>query len=243
MLGGVTVARMAKDPESLRGSSAKVAQLVEANGLLEAAIKEGSPSRQVVAQTIADAARGGEQVLCFAEYTSHLELLRSELAEVHDVEAGMFAGGAWKTERERTKARFRAGDLGVVLIGPVGQKGQNVQPAAEEAIALHYDLPWEPRRFEQRVGRAARPGSGADEIAVLVPILRDSIEEHVAEILLPRSARAIGALSRDREAEPLAVQLEAVARELASDEEASTQIAVCERIFRSHGSGALAAAA
>ena len=234
LLGGVTVARMAKDPEALRTSKAQVAQLLEAEGLLQAAIEEGSPSRRIVARAIADAVRDGEQVLCFSEFTSHLQLLCEELRSEHGLEVPVYAGGLARGESTRIKRAFRAGELGCALVGKIGYRGHNLQPASEEAVVVHYDLLWEPRGFEQRTGRAGRLGAGAELVAVLVPVLRHSIEERVAHILLPRAARAVEALSRGVGDEPLAVQLHALAAELGSDEEASTLIQVCEQILAEH---------
>ncbi|MQA73756.1 MAG: hypothetical protein GEU88_05325 [Solirubrobacterales bacterium] len=236
LLGGVTAARMAKDAESLRGSGGQVARLLEADGLVGRAIAEGSPARRVVAQAIADALQNGEQVLCFSEFTSHLELLGRALRDEHGVEPALYAGPTPKPEREAVKRRFRAGELGCVLVAPLGREGHNLQPASASGLVLHYDLPWEPRAFVQRSGRGARLGSAAERIGVLVPVLRHSIEERVAHLLLPRAAKAVEALARDDERDPLAGQLHGLAAELAADG-ASTLIEICERILAERANG------
>jgi superfamily II DNA or RNA helicase len=242
LLGGVTVAQLAKDPEALRGSKARVAKLCESDGLLDAAIKEGSVSRRIVAQTIADSVTDDEQVLLFSQFTSHLRLIERELRREHGVEAALYTGDTPKRERHGVKRAFREGRSRVVLVGPIGEEGHNIQPAAEACVVVHYDLPWVATSFEQRTGRAARPGSGADQIAVLVPLLRRSIEMRVATILLPRAAKSIEALSREGELEPMAVQLEDVAGQLQAElgdrEEASARLRVCQMIFAEHASKA-----
>lgn len=140
LLGGVTVARLCKDPEAVRQSEAQVAQLLEAEGLVGAAIEEGSPSRQVVAQTIAEAVADGEQVLCFSEFSSHLRLLAGELADVHGVDPALYVGGLAKGAGDEIKRRFRSGEVRCALVGPVGQKGHNLQPQSPEPVVVHYDL-------------------------------------------------------------------------------------------------------
>ncbi|MQA76244.1 MAG: hypothetical protein GEU88_18255, partial [Solirubrobacterales bacterium] len=235
LLGAVTTARMAKDPVALRGSTGQVARLLEADGLVAAAVEEGSPSREVVGAAIADSLADGEQVLCFAEFSSHLELLREELASEHGAEAALYGGATPGGEREEIKRRFRAGELGCVLVAPVGREGHNLQPRSPEASTVQFDLPWEPRAFEQRSGRGARLGSETERIGVLVPVLRHSIEERVARILLPRAAKAVEALARDSEPEALATQLHGLAAELSAGEDASTLIEVCERILAARG--------
>ena len=62
--------------------------------------------------------------------------------------------------------RFTASDgPGVVVIGPEGEEGQNLQ-AAE--LLVHVDLPWDPNRLEQRLGRFDRFGAGMPARQVVI---------------------------------------------------------------------------
>jgi ATP-dependent helicase HepA len=55
-------------------------------------------------------------------------------------------------------ADFMTAPAGAVLvIGPTGEEGQNLQ-AGE--VVIHVDLPWDPNRLEQRLGRFDRFGAG-----------------------------------------------------------------------------------
>ena len=63
--------------------------------------------------------------------------------------------------------RFAAHDGGAVLVfGPIGEEGQNLQMAD---LLIHADLPWGPNRIEQRLGRFDRFGAGlpAEQIVLL----------------------------------------------------------------------------
>lgn len=54
---------------------------------------------------------------------------------------------------------FGEAEAGAVLvIGPRGEEGQNLQAASS---VLHVDLPWNPNRLEQRLGRFDRFGAGS----------------------------------------------------------------------------------
>ncbi len=46
----------------------------------------------------------------------------------------------------------------MLVFGPVGEEGQNLQAAD---VVIHLDLPWDPNRLEQRPGRFDRFGAGA----------------------------------------------------------------------------------
>lgn len=54
--------------------------------------------------------------------------------------------------------RFSDADAAAILVfGPVGEEGQNLQDAD---LLIHTDLPWSPNRMEQRLGRFDRFGAG-----------------------------------------------------------------------------------
>ena len=67
----------------------------------------------------------------------------------------------------------------------VGQEGHNLQNAS---VLTHLDLPWVPSGLEQRVGRAARPGSARGWVQTYIPYIRGAGVEHIVSILAPRGA-------------------------------------------------------
>src|SRR6185503_7359679 len=50
-----------------------------------------------------------------------------------------------------------AGAAAAVVFGQAGEEGQNLQAAQ---LVIHLDLPWDPNRLEQRLGRFDRFGAG-----------------------------------------------------------------------------------
>lgn len=69
------------------------------------------------------------------------------------------------TGREKTNAAsielFRRGAADILVSTDVGAEGLNLQRAG---IVVHYDLPWNPARIEQRNGRAHRIGQRRDVV-------------------------------------------------------------------------------
>src|SRR4029079_6578596 len=64
------------------------------------------------------------------------------------------------TSRERDDAsvayeRFRSGQLDVLVATDMASEGLNLQRAG---VVIHYDLPWNPVKLDQRNGRAYRIG-------------------------------------------------------------------------------------
>jgi len=237
LLSATEVALLAaSDAEALRASKAVAAALLESEGLIDAVVKTKPTKRTWIAGTLAAAAADGEQTLVFAESVELLRLLSREMANVHGLEAPLYIGGISEAEAIRLRRSFRRGELPMLLMSPVGRRGLNL-PAS---LVAHYDLPWTPRPFEQRTGRATRTGSKHDAVGVLLALMKNTPEEHRAALLIPRAAETDGVLNRgeDGSSRPgaggsleLSRQLAGLAIELADREGASTKMKVAAQIF------------
>jgi hypothetical protein len=174
------------DPATLTHSGAALAQALVRDGLVEPAAAGGGDGqpllRGVSAQTIA-AAAGEHQVLVFAERVRCLRALAATLRERHGIPAAVGDGATDPAAFAALKQRFAAGELRVLCLSRIGHEGHNLQSAS---VLVHLDLPWLPGGLEQRVGRAARPGSRHPQIDTYIPYLRGGAIEHVVSILSPR---------------------------------------------------------
>ena len=175
------------DPETLTHSKGSLAQALVRQGLVRQAMRGGGDGlpllRGIVAQTLAGVS-GEEQVLVFAERVWCLRQLAHTLRERHGIEAHVADGHVKGAEFEELKERFNAGEYPVLLLSRIGQEGHNLQAAS---ALTHLDLPWVPTGLEQRVGRAARPGSRHASVATYIPYVRGAALEHVVSVLAPRS--------------------------------------------------------
>jgi SNF2 family DNA or RNA helicase len=89
-----------------------------------------------------------------------------------------FQGGMSLKEKDAAIASFRD-EVGVLLASETGGEGRNIQFA--NAI-INYDLPWNPMKIEQRIGRIHRIGQVQD-VFIFNFCLKDSIEEYILQIL------------------------------------------------------------
>lgn len=89
-----------------------------------------------------------------------------------------FQGGMSLKEKDAAIESFR-NDVGVLLASETGGEGRNIQFA--NAI-VNYDLPWNPMKIEQRIGRIHRIGQ-AQDVFIFNFCLKDSIEEYILQIL------------------------------------------------------------
>ena len=198
VLGNVGVFVAAStEPASLLHSKAALAQALVCQGLVERALHgggDGLPTlRSIVAETIAgvvgNGRRGptdeGEQVLVFAERIPALRYLAETLRDRHGVNARVADGSLSVPEFEALKQAFRAGELDVLLLSPIGREGHDLQCAG---TMLHYDLPWLSTQLEQRIGRVVRPGSKHAAVQTFQVYIRGGAIEHITGILAGRAA-------------------------------------------------------
>jgi superfamily II DNA/RNA helicase len=85
---------------------------------------------------------------------------------------------SWR-EKEEALDRFRTGSATVLVSTEAGGEGRNLQFCR---IVVNYDLPWNPMRLEQRIGRVHRLGQ-THPVRVINLAARGTIEAYVLEIL------------------------------------------------------------
>jgi superfamily II DNA/RNA helicase len=98
------------------------------------------------------------------------------------------------TDREDVKRRFLRGEIDVLLCTDAAAEGLNLQTAD---LLVNFDLPWNPMKVEQRIGRIDRIGQSHDEIYVLNLCVLGSVEEVIYGRLLKRlgeARRMVGSL-------------------------------------------------
>ncbi len=118
-----------------------------------------------------------EKMIVFTQYLRTLQVLRTLLeADGHAV--SVFHGGLTPGEKEASVRAFREGDR-VFLSTEAGGEGRNLQFCN---TVVNFDLPWNPLKIEQRIGRVHRIGQTRDVVIVNL-WARDTIEEYVMELL------------------------------------------------------------
>ncbi|NWH06599.1 helicase-related protein [Desulfobacter latus] len=90
-------------------------------------------------------------------------------------------------DREEIKHRFMGESIDVLVCTDAAAEGLNLQTAD---LIINYDLPWNPMKVEQRIGRIDRIGQKHDDIYVLNLCYVDSAEQIVYDRLLKRLVQA-----------------------------------------------------
>ena len=119
----------------------------------------------------------GEKVLVFTEFRATQKRICTRLAEA-GVEAVPFHGGMRPDERSAAVRRFH--EAAPVLVSTAsGAEGQNLQFCH---VLVNFDLPWNPMRLEQRIGRLHRLGQ-QQEVHVFNLAAAGTIEADVVDLL------------------------------------------------------------
>ena len=91
--------------------------------------------------------------------------------------------GSVRESRSAILERFRNGPAPVLLSSEVGSEGIDLQFCW---IVFNYDLPWNPMRVEQRIGRVDRLGQRSEKVKVINMVYEDTIDAEIYRRLYER---------------------------------------------------------
>ena len=122
----------------------------------------------------------GKKVVLFAFYRNTLHYLADRFAEA-GVTSAVLHGGM---DKQDVLKRFEAPDGPTILLSSeVASEGVDLQFSS---LLVNYDLPWNPAKIEQRIGRIDRIGQEAQKILIWNLVYADTLDERVYERLLNR---------------------------------------------------------
>ena len=123
-----------------------------------------------------------DKIIVFSFFRGTLRYLQRRLAS-EGVPAALIWGGMGDSKDDEI-ARFRdPKGPNVLLSSEIGSEGIDLQFSR---VVVNYDLPWNPMRVEQRIGRIDRLGQQSDTIKIVSFVLKDTIEEIILERLYER---------------------------------------------------------
>jgi SNF2 family DNA or RNA helicase len=164
-----TLEKLSRSPDGLDAKRLK---------LLAARTAEASQHQSKVRSLMKRiASLGGEKCIVFTQFRSTQESIIQALRAT-GIEPAVFHGELGWREKEESLDTFRA-SAPVLVSTEAGGEGRNLQFCR---IVINYDLPWNPMRVEQRIGRVHRLGQ-EHPVRVINLVARGTIEAYVLEIL------------------------------------------------------------
>ena len=148
----------------------------------------------VLSETLDSLRAGGyRQAMVFTQYTDTMDFLRDRLARRGGWRLMCFSGrggevpaegGGWRrVSREDAKRRFREAEADVLLCTDAAAEGLNFQFCG---ALVNYDMPWNPMRVEQRIGRIDRLGQAHPRVRIVNLHYEDTVETDVYRALRGR---------------------------------------------------------
>ncbi|MGB0652525.1 MAG: SNF2-related protein [Thermoplasmatota archaeon] len=120
-----------------------------------------------------------DKMIVFTQFRETQELLSRRLKQ-DGVENIKYHGQLSAGRRRRALEEFRGTGAQVLVCTDSGSEGLNLQFCH---ILINYDLPWNPMRVEQRIGRVHRIGQEKDQVVILNLAIADTIEDYVLQVL------------------------------------------------------------
>ncbi|MCZ0704074.1 SNF2 family DNA or RNA helicase [Natronobacillus azotifigens] len=118
-----------------------------------------------------------DKCIIFTEYRA-TQVYLQWLLQQHGIKSVPFRGGFKRGKKDWMKQLFE-NQVQVMIATEAGGEGINLQFCSH---LINYDLPWNPMRLEQRIGRIHRFGQKED-VHIYNFAIRNTIEDHVLQLL------------------------------------------------------------
>lgn len=118
-----------------------------------------------------------EKKIIFTQFIKSMDHM-TDLLSKHGIPCVTFRGDMPSREKDAAIARFKE-EIPVLVSTESGGEGRNMQFCN---TIINFDLPWNPMRIEQRVGRLHRIGQTRD-VFIFNLSVKETIEDYVIEIL------------------------------------------------------------
>jgi len=192
-------AAFAQNPEQVKNEIAELNELIEHAKRVEEAGTEAKLSRlREVMQQQGFFDRPQQRLLLFTEFKDTLDYLVGKLRDwgfsVGTIHGSMHIGNRDEAgTRLWAEQQFREGATQVLVATEAAGEGINLQCCH---ILFNYDIPWNPNRLEQRMGRIHRYGQTKDCL-IFNFVATNTVEGHVLQKLLEKLQEIRDALEDD----------------------------------------------
>ncbi len=211
--------------QELRDMAAQAEQ-VGASAKAESGVSAKADALHKLLEGQARGTGGQAKVLIFTQFRATQQLLASQFQQ-WGIQFSLYHGSMSALQKDAAIREFEQ-RLPVLLSTEAAGEGRNLQFCR---VMVNFDLPWNPMRIEQRVGRIHRVGQ-TQPVDIFNLAAKDTIEDHVLEILdrklnmfelvIGELDMILGQLADERDFEDIILDIWAQAR---SDEELSAGMA------------------
>ncbi|MFZ5915515.1 MAG: DEAD/DEAH box helicase [Chloroflexota bacterium] len=144
-------------------------------------------------QDLRDVFHQRDTAIVFTQYTDTMDFLREQLRQSYGTQVACYSGRGgerWDgvmwlpVTKEEIKNAFRQGEeIKILVCTEAASEGINLQTCG---VLINYDMPWNPMRVEQRIGRVDRIGQRYDTVWIRNYFYEDTVEARVYKALSNR---------------------------------------------------------
>jgi len=175
-LGCVVLLRLiANDTSLLNPSTSSIVRDMQVRGLLPPIIP-GKSNKVTECLNIIEEI-GNERVIVFTQFSQMAVKLGKELIK-YGKTIKILTGKNSNEERSKEIERFKRGEFQILIATDIFGYGVNLQFVD---YMINFDIPWNPAKLNQRIGRIHRIGS--TNIKTVINLLCEDIDEKVYEIV------------------------------------------------------------
>lgn len=185
----------ATDAAAMKKTALDAEEIGDLNNLLRRTASLAVDTKATVLVRVLEQLRSDKygQVMVFTQFTDTMDFLRGFLSAATGAALLCFSGrggearnssGQWQViSRDEVKRRFKAGQAEILLCTEAAAEGLNFQFCG---AIVNYDMPWNPMKVEQRIGRIDRLGQRHPIIRIVNLHYRGTVETDVYVALRQR---------------------------------------------------------
>ena len=130
------------------------------------------------------------KVIVFTRYRDTMEYIEAQIGKsdrYKEVTVVPIHGGLNDAQRREAFQKFESAKRAVLVATDAISEGMNLQYIASQII--HYELPWNPNRLEQRNGRVDRFGQPEKQVTIRTLVMDETLDATIMKVLVEKSRR------------------------------------------------------
>jgi len=163
----------------------KVEELIKFASTIK--VKDDKKFQKLISEVIPDLFSYDSKIIIFTKYKDTLDYLVKNLNS-RDYQLFDLHGDLSFKKRREILLQFEKSSKAILVATDVISEGLNLQRQSSNII--HYELPWNPNRLEQRNGRIDRIGQQKEVVQIRTMIMEDSLDIDILDLLI-RKAQTI----------------------------------------------------
>lgn len=150
--------------------------------------KKDSKLEILLSKVIPDMYKADSHIIIFTKYKDTLTYLEQQILKKYKnekVHVYTIVGEMNEDKRIETYTQFKKADFAILIATDCISEGMNLQHAC--SCLVHYELPWNPNRLEQRNGRIDRYAQPKEKVIIRTLVMDNTLETKILKVLVQKA--------------------------------------------------------